>query len=295
MLPFIAPLSWQIGPITVQAFGLAVALAVWIGLQRHERRINQLGLDPQIAGRLNGWLLVGGIVGAHLFSVLLYFPDRVLRDPWLLLRVWDPISSFGGMLGGLVAAMLFFQIGRHAPRAADRLAYLDSIAFVFPFSLAIGRLGCALAHDHPGRVTSFPIALSLETSAAREFLAAVYAGGGQPLPAEMVGRGFFDLGLLECLFLSLVVVPLFWYWNRQRRPAGFYLMAFAALYLPVRFLLDTLRVSDMRWAGLTPAQWVAAAIIPVLPFFVVKRPSWRLVWGGVLLLGSAWACTAVGQ
>jgi phosphatidylglycerol---prolipoprotein diacylglyceryl transferase len=293
MLPFIPPLAWQVGPVTVQAFGLAVAIAVWMGLQLHERRINQLGLDQRIAGRLNGWLLIGGVVGAHLFSVLLYFPDRLARDPWLLLRVWDPISSFGGMLGGLVAAMLCFRFSAQVPRAADRLAYLDAIAFVFPSALAIGRLGCALAHDHPGRLTTFPIALSLESEAARAFVAAVYAGGSEPFPSELRGLGFFDLGLLECLFLSLVVVPLFWYWNRQRRPAGFYLVAFAALYLPVRFLLDTLRVADARYAGLTPAQWVAAVMVPVLPFFIVKGPRWRLVWGGVLLLGSAWACTSV--
>jgi phosphatidylglycerol:prolipoprotein diacylglycerol transferase len=177
--------------------------------------------------------------------------------------------------------------------AADRLAQLDAIAAVFPVALAIGRFGCALAHDHPGRVTTFPISLSLESAAAREFVAAVYEASHQTLPTNLHGKGFFDLGLLECLFLSLVVVPLFWYWNRQHRPAGFHLVAFASLYLPVRFMLDSLRVADARYAGLTPAQWVAAVIVPLLPFVVVKRPRWQFVWGGLLLLGSAWACTAV--
>ena len=47
---------------------------------------------------------------------LLYFPDKVLRDPWILLRVWDDISSFGGILGGIAGARgSHFRTPRIAP------------------------------------------------------------------------------------------------------------------------------------------------------------------------------------
>jgi prolipoprotein diacylglyceryltransferase len=81
--------------------------------------------------------------------------------------------------------------------------------------------------------------------------------------------GFHDLGLYELLVLALLIVPAFAYWNRRPRAAGFYLVAFAALYFPVRFGLDMLRVADARYGGLTPAQWGAALVVVVLPLVAV--------------------------
>lgn len=122
--------------------------------------------------------------------------------------------------------------------------YLDAIALVFPVSLAIGRIGCALAHDHPGRVTTFPLGFSLENPAALAYMRDVYSTVGLMLPDAASSMGFHDLDLYELLYLALVVIPLFGFWSRRDRPTGFYLTAFAALYLPVRFCLDMLRVAD---------------------------------------------------
>jgi phosphatidylglycerol:prolipoprotein diacylglycerol transferase len=193
------------------------------------------------------------------------------------------------MLGGIVGAQLFFASRRDIDHQA-KLAYLDVVAFVFPMSLAIGRLGCALAHDHPGTVTSFPLAISLQTAAAREYMADAYASAGLAFPANASRLGFHDLGLYEFLYLSLIVVPLFVLWRRRRHANGFYLTAFAALYLPVRFALDMLRVSDARYLGLTPAQWMSAAILAGLPFVAMRHRKLRFAVSGLVILAAGWAC-----
>jgi phosphatidylglycerol---prolipoprotein diacylglyceryl transferase len=290
MFPYFEQPAWQIGPITIHAFGLAVALAAWVGLTMVQRRFARLGLDPVIGQRLGGWMLLGGILGAHLFSVLFYFPDRLREDPWLILRIWEDISSVGGFLGGVSAAVIFFSARARVLDRASRLAYLDAIAFVFPTALAIGRFGCTLAHDHPGTVTTFPLAISLKTEAARDYMSGVYQAAGLVLPQGASTMGFHDLGLYEFLFLSLMVVPLFFWWNRRQRPAGFYLVAFAALYLPVRFAFDMLRVADVRYVGLTPAQWVAALMMVALPFFAVRHRILRFAISGAVILVAGWAC-----
>jgi phosphatidylglycerol---prolipoprotein diacylglyceryl transferase len=292
MLPYFPQPVLHLGPFAIQAFGVAVGIALWIGMHRFETRMDALGLDRGTGARLSAWLLLGGAAGAHLFSVLFYFPDKLRSDPWLLLRIWEDISSFGGILGGLIGAALYFALrARDMPRVT-KLAYMDAIAYIFPVSLAIGRVGCALAHDHPGLVTSSPLAFSLRTASAREFIGGVYAAADRALPSDVAMLGFHDLGFAELLFLSVVVIPLFRLWSRERQQPGFYLMAFAGLYLPVRFFLDTLRVADVRYLGLTPAQWVAAAIVPALPFLLVKRRVLRLVLGSVVILATGWACTA---
>jgi phosphatidylglycerol---prolipoprotein diacylglyceryl transferase len=295
MLPYFEQPVWQIGPITIHAFGLAVAVAAWAGLTLVQRRFARLGLDQVLGQRLGGWMLLGGILGAHLFSVLFYFPDRLREDPWLILRIWEDISSMGGFLGGVAAAVIFFATRARALDRESRLAYLDAIAFVFPAALAIGRFGCTLAHDHPGTVTSFPLAISLKTDAALGYIGRVYQEAGLVLPRSAPTMGFHDLGLYEFLFLSLMVVPLFVGWNRRQRPPGFYLVAFAALYLPVRFAFDMLRVADVRYVGLTPAQWVAALVMVALPFVVVRHRILRFAISGAVILAAGWACAGGGR
>jgi phosphatidylglycerol---prolipoprotein diacylglyceryl transferase len=290
MLPYFEQPVWHFGPLTVHAFGIAVAVAMWVGLTIVQRRFADAELDPAVGQRLGGWMLVGGIVGAHLFSVLLYFPQKLRDDPWLLMRVWEDVSSFGGILGGFVGALLFFTLHARRESAHARLAYLDAIAFVFPGALAIGRFGCALAHDHPGAVTTFPLAISLQTDAALNYIRGVYADAGLVLPSNTRAMGFHDLGLYEFLYLAIVVVPLFVYWARRRRPAGFYLAAFASLYLPVRFSLDMLRVADARYVRLTPAQWVAALVGAALPFATLQRRKLRFAITGAVILATGWAC-----
>jgi phosphatidylglycerol:prolipoprotein diacylglycerol transferase len=294
VLPYLEQPAWHVGPLTIHAFGVAVALAAWLGLTLVQQRFARLGLDPLFGQRLGGWILVGGIVGAHVFSVLFYFPHEFRRDPWMILRVWEDISSFGGFLGGLIAALLFFYLRAPNKDPHTKLAYLDAIAFVFPAALAIGRFGCALAHDHPGTVTTFPLAISLRTDAAMDYLNGVYRAAGLVLPQNARTMGFHDLGLYEFLFLTLAVVPAFISWNRHPRPVGFFLVAFAWLYLPVRFGLDMLRVADARYVGLTPAQWVAAMIMAALPFVVVRHRKLRFAISGAVILAAGWACAGGG-
>lgn len=98
--------------------------------------------------------------------------------------------------------------------------------------------------------------------------------------------GLHDLGLCELAFLALVVVPLLAAWDRRPRPSGFLSTPFAALYLPVHSCLDTLWVSDARYLGLTPAQWVAALVFVALPFAMIPPRGLRPAVAGVVMVAT---------
>ena len=269
MIPYFEQPSLRVGPITIHAFGVIVACSVLAGLELGRRRFYHHGLDRKLGESLAGYVIIGGFLGAHLFSVLFYFPDEVIANPLVLLKVWEDISSFGGILGGTAAIWLFFR--RRAPHL-DRLtrwAYVDVAAYVFPVSLAIGRVACSLAHDHPGTVTRFPLAVSLASPTARSYIAGIYAAAGRaaelPSGPALARLGFHDLGWYELLYLVLVVIPATIVLGRKPRPAGTFFLAFVALYMAVRFALDFLRVSDIRYVGLTPAQWLALIFIIAPP------------------------------
>ena len=272
MIPYLQQPSISLGPITIAAFGVIVAGAVLAGLEIGRRRFRNLELDPARGEGLAWYAIIGGFLGAHLFSVLFYFPEKVVANPLHLFKLWEDISSFGSILGGLVAIWLYFRIKAPYVSAATKRIYLDVVAFTFPFSLAIGRIACSVAHDHPGTITSFPLAVSLESPAAQQYISSIYrnAGRAAELPAaDTIARmGFHDLGWYEFLYLAVVVVPAVLLMDHRRRgdrPAGRFAALFILLYMPVRFALDFLRVGDARYGGLTPAQWTALVLLCGLP------------------------------
>ena len=275
-VPYFEQPSITIGPLTVHAFGVIVAVSVLIGLTVGKRRFETVGLDAAFGDRMGGWLLAGGFLGAHLFSVFFYFFGELRENPLILLRFWENFSSFGGMLGGFIGMLLFFRLRMPALDSRTRLAYLDVAAFVFPISLMVGRIACSIAHDHPGTITRSPLAVSLERPEAQALVRQVYENAGRaaelPPPDVLGTMGLHDLGWYEFLYLAVVVVPLVLLASRQRRMPGFFIGLFVLLYAPVRFTLDFLRVGDARYAGLTPAQYAALAML-VLALSTLSR--WR--------------------
>jgi phosphatidylglycerol:prolipoprotein diacylglycerol transferase len=236
VIPYIAQPQVSLGPIHIYAFGVLVALAMIVGMRFVRRRAAGDGLDPMVADRLVTWVLVGGFIGAHLVDRFLYFRDETLANPITILKFWQGISSFGGFLGAIVAAVLFFR--RNSALPVWR--YLDCVAYGFPFGWIFGRLGCTLAFDHPGLETTF-------------FL------------GEMDAHGVVrhNLGFYEALF-TMLIAAFFHYLGRQgRRPPGYFVAMLAIVYTPVRFLFDFLRTIDVRYLGLTPGQWGAIALLIV--------------------------------
>jgi phosphatidylglycerol:prolipoprotein diacylglycerol transferase len=262
------------GRITLHAYWALVALAVVVGWMMTIARCRKIGLEPTVCNHLLVYVVLTGFIVAHLYSVLAYYPGEILEDPLILLKFWKDLSSFGGIVGGVFGLWLFFRVKGKRVDAGGRLRCLDAIAYVFPFAWVIGRLGCTLAHDHPGTITTFPLGVSLATRASQTYIRYFYkvAGRLEELPdaERLSGMGFHDLGWYEFLFTGLVIVPVFLVLNRKPRQPGFFPVAFLLLYVPGRFLLDFLRLGDARYAGLTPAQYAGGVIFLAALYFASR-------------------------
>ena len=229
--------------IGLQPFGVLMSLGIALSGFLAVRRGLRLGMSRPALVNFILWVLVGGAAFAHVFDVLCYQPERLCSDPLLLLRFWDGLSVFGGFLGGVAASLLWSR-----RQQSPVLPYVDTVASGVPLGMLFGRGGCALSHDHPGRLNAGPLSMPFPD--------------GQRL----------DMGLLEMLAL-IPLTGLFWFWLRERRPWGFFPAAFCTLYAPLRFGLDFYRdsvgpLADVRYAGLTPAQWLC------LPMFVFGLLWW---------------------
>ena len=133
--PFFIRFSENFG---LRWYGLAY-LAGFVGAGWLLRRYRQAGrstLDTTAIFDLMTLLVAGVIVGGRLGYFLLYQPSSFLRDPLILLRVWEGgMASHGGFVGVTLAMWWFSR-----KRAESMLQVADLIVTTVPLGLFFGRV-----------------------------------------------------------------------------------------------------------------------------------------------------------
>ena len=234
----------EIGPLKLYPFGLLVGLAIIVGTIIADKRAQKLGLNPGYVADLSIWAVVPGFIGAHLYAVIAYTPEKILVDPLVLLRFWDGISSLGGMIGGALGVWWCVR-----KRKISFMIYTEPIIYGFAFAWILGRMACTVAFDHPGTLTDFAMGMNLPYD-HNYYLS---------YPAGMLGEDIHtnirhNLGFYEMLW-AIVLASFFVIVRKKAKPAGWFLAVFVLCYMPVRFYFDFLRVADATYYGLTPAQF----------------------------------------
>ncbi len=233
MIPYLSWTSIAIGPFTLHVWGLFVALGFLLGSFVAARMVRFRGGDTKHVYDLTVLFVLGAAVGGRLGHVLFYEPAYFLANPIEILFIWQGgMSLFGGLIACLVIALWYFR--KHQ---LDPWMYSDSLIFGLPFGLWIGRIGCFLIHDHPGTATDFVLGVEYPDGIVRH-----------------------DHGLylsLNGLAMSLV----FLFLAKKRAPVGSYIAIFSIWYGAVRFFLDFYRAADVKYWGLTPAQYMCIVLV----------------------------------
>lgn len=255
LIPFIDIPVLDLGPVDLQPFGILVAMGVLLGTWMGRKYSERNGLDEDTMRYLGIRVLVWGFLACHVFNTLFYEWERFQRDPLLMLKVWDGISSWGGVIGGGLALYLYTTI-----KKLDRLAWADWAAYGAIGGWVPGRLACAVVHDHLGYPTSFPLGVN-------------FPPHKYPFDkASDVTIRAHDLGLYEFIYL----VPLFFVIvlleRKKVRKPGLLLGVLAIGYSVPRFFLEFLRrpETDPRYYGLTFAQY-ACIIAVIAGYMLLKR------------------------
>jgi len=284
-VPFFQLGSLDVG-IPIQAFGVIVAAGVLIGASLMRRYSEWHGVSDEHIRGLTGWITVTGFLGAHIFDVVAYQWDKFMKDPILMLKVWDGISSYGGFLGGAMGFALYVWWKRRPVRLMADMAIVGLLP-----AFSIGRIGCTVVSDHVGGAVDpskwyaalamdYPRTLNME--AVQQMVAE--AGRTGNILVDYVTQRFipiklWNLGLIELLYLIPVNLLILWlaFRSTKRPPAGLIVVLTGVLYAPVRFFLDYLRPenSDPRHLGLTFAQWAS-----ILAFGVSVYAASRMLKGG---------------
>ena len=143
-------------------FGVVSTLGVFLGAVWAMRAARRYAPgDPEPIREMSPWAVGFGLVGGHFMHIFAYHQEALVGDPWVVLRVWEGLSSMGGVLGALVGIFIAFRrMGR------PLMPHLDALALGATPGWAVARFGCFLVHDHPGVKTDFFLAVNFPRSHA---------------------------------------------------------------------------------------------------------------------------------
>jgi phosphatidylglycerol---prolipoprotein diacylglyceryl transferase len=244
MIPYpnIDPVAIQLGPVAIRWYGLMYIIGFGIAwyLARRRAREPGSGWSTQQIDDLIFYGAIGLIVGARLGSIVFYNFDAWLRDPVMLLRVWEGGMSFhGGMLGVALAMWLY---GRKLGRGFFEMT--DFVAPLAPLGLAFGRLGNFINGELWGKPTDVPWAFVVD---------------GIPRHASQLYQA-----ALEGVLLFLIL----WFYSARNPPRMAVTGAFVLGYGCFRFAVEFVRMPDAH-IGYLAFGWLTMGQLLTLPMIVL--------------------------
>lgn len=227
--------------------------------------------DPDISWDILFMAVLGGVLGAKIYFLLLYFPD-LLRDPVAAIFSRGGLVWYGGFLGGL-ALVVWHVVRRRLPLPL----VADAAAPALALGYAVGRVGCFLVGDDWGRPTASWVGIRFPMGTPPTRVDIIEREFGIQVDPELVARfgevvpvhptQLYEVGL------SLLIFALLWSQRKRLgRGDGWLFMAWLSLAGMERFLVEFFRAKDDRFLGvLTLAQ-----LISILLVVVGLAGAWKL-------------------
>jgi phosphatidylglycerol---prolipoprotein diacylglyceryl transferase len=226
----------DLGPITLQTFGIAFALAFVAAGAVAARRLKELGRPVEWAYEMILCAFVGGVVGARVYYVAADY-DAVKHDFIGHLFSGSGLVWYGGAIGGAIAVVIWAY-----RRRMLNLQLLDLAAVPLAVGYTVGRIGCQVSGDGDyGRAWDGPWAMAYPHGTVPTHTAV------QPTP------------IYETLAMGLIAYAL-WRLRDRFRPGILF-----ALYLVLsgveRFLVELLRRNPADVLGITQPQFISVIAV----------------------------------
>lgn len=255
------PFILRLGPLELTGYGLMMMVAFLMAGWAIQLDLRRRGLDEEFAADIVIAGVVGGLVGAKIWYV-------VLTGEWDALLRRGGFVWYGGFLGA-TAAILLNSWRRHVPWRFT----VDICAAPLALGYALGRVGCFLVNDDYGIPSSLPWAMKFPqglpptTVANLTAMGVTFPAGTNPL--EVVAVHPTQIYETVLMFLAF-----WWMWRRRDHghATGWMLGCYLVLAGLERFLVEFLRAKDDRFlVGFTVAQATSVAL-------VVVGAVWIKVW-----------------
>jgi phosphatidylglycerol:prolipoprotein diacylglycerol transferase len=260
------PFSYSFGALSFTGFGLAVLLAFVIAQLICQRELVRRGHDAEYIGDLVFAAVVGGLVGAKLYYVILMGDVSTL---------WSRggFVFWGGLIGGILAVLAVIRKkGLNMQRIADVAGIGIAAAY------AVGRTGCWAVGDDYGRPWNSALAVKFPEGAPPSTAGNMHAMFGTPIPAGVspdTVLSVYPTQLLE-VALGVVMFLVLWRLRDHKHAEGWLFGVYMVLAGIERFVVEFLRAKDDRFfGGLTMAQLIALGFVALGIAWMHARRSVR--------------------
>ncbi len=228
-LPSPAQGVWQLGPIPVRAYALAILVGIFVAVYITDRRWQARGGKAGQIADVALWAVPAGIIGARVYHVLTdwstYYGEGGLGFV-ASLKIWQGgLGIWGGVAGGALGAWYACRrYGFLLPPLGDALAPGLAVA------QAIGRWGNWFNQELFGEPTTVPWGLQIDPAF-------------RPAGYEQFAT-FHPTFLYESLWCLGVAAVVWWLDRRFRMGHGRVFATYVALYCLGRFFWELLRIDD---------------------------------------------------
>ena len=261
------PLSYDVGPLQLTGFGLAVLMAFVIAQIIAQRELARRGHDPEPIGDLVFAAVIGGLLGGKIYYAIL------MRDMGALLSRAGFVF-WGGLLGGIVACYIVI---RRKGLSFTRISDVGGIAIAAAYSL--GRTGCWAVGDDYGRPWSGPLAVSFPHGAPPSTVGNMMELFHIPAPA---GSSLADVlavhptQLYETA-LGFVMFLILWRLRDHKHAEGWLFGLYCVLAGIERFIIEFVRAKDDRFlfGTFTMAQVIAFIFVVAGGLWMYSRRTPR--------------------
>ena len=243
------PLSYDVGPLQLTGFGLAVLMSFVIGQVIAQRELARRGYDPEPMGDVVFAAVVGGLLGGKLYyAILMGDLGAVFSRAGFVF--------WGGLIGGILASYVVIH-RKHLP--FTRISDVCAPALAAGYS--IGRTGCWAVGDDYGRpfngfgAVSFPNGAPPSTVANMTQLFHISAPTGST-PNQVLS--VYPTQLYE-VALGFVMFLILWRFRDHKHAEGWLFGLYCVLAGVERFIIEFVRAKDDRFffGTFTTAQLIA--------------------------------------
>ena len=244
-LPYHSFISWKLGPLTIQSYGMFVAIAFLAGIFLAVKEAKKRKINLEQVYDLSFYILIGGIIGARVAHVIEYWHNfDGLID---IFKIWQGgLSFFGGFLGALLLAFVYIKA-----KKLDFWKYADLFTPALVLGHAIGRIGCILGDGgHVGKLTTMPWGFLVNGEVRH--VTAYYS------------------------FVFLILLFVFLYKIKDRKfikeNTGSLFLIYLFTYSIGRVIIDLFR-ADPTYAGLTITQWFLIVTFITSGYLLINKPK----------------------
>ena len=247
-----------LGTITITSFGVMMALSFLTGFWIVRLELLRKGMDEELAGDVLMGAIVGGIVGAKVYYVLLNWPQTV-QDPFGMLFSRAGLVWYGGFIGGAIGVS--WAIHR---RKAPIPVLADVCAPALALAYAVGRLGCFLVGDDYGRPTDSWVGIAFPNGSPPSTAGNLRRMFGVSIPESIPDTAVLAVHPTQLyeIGMSLLIFAILWRLRRKPWKAGRLFSLWLALAGVERLIVEFFRAKDDRFFGfLTLAQLISIGLI----------------------------------